>query len=101
MDAVLTAVLQNVPQMGLGGVAVMFIVLLMRREASAEERHQAELNRITKAHDDELAELRADIAALRKQVDDVNTALDLEREQRRKAEDDLATALRRQGGAVR
>lgn len=100
MDAVLTAVLQSAPQMGLGGVAVMFIVLLMRREASAEERHQAELTRITSAHDDELRELRDDIAQLRKQVDDVHTALDLEREARRQAEDKLAAALRQQGSAM-
>lgn len=100
MDAVLTAVLQSAPQMGLGGVAVMFVVLLMRREASAEERHQAELNRITKAHDDELAELRADVKQLRSQLDEVHTALDLEREARRLAEDKHAAALRQQGGGL-
>ena len=98
MDAFLTAVLQTVPQMGLGGGAIVLIVLLLRREAGTESRHQAELDRISKAHDAELAELRADIAQLRKQVDDVNTALDLEREARRAAEDKLAAAVRRQGG---
>lgn len=100
MDGVFTAIMQSAPQMGLGGVAVWFVVLLMRREASAEERHQAELTRITKAHDEELAELRADITELRRQVDDVHTALDLEREARRAAEDKLAAALRQQGSTM-
>lgn len=100
MDAFLTAVLQSVPQMGLGGGAIVLIVLLLRREAGAESRHQAELDRISKAHDAELAELRADIAQLRKQVDDVNAALDLEREARRAAEDKLAAAVRQQGGRM-
>lgn len=98
MDAVLTAVLQSVPQLGLGGGAVVLIVLLLRREASTEERHTAELARINSAHDDELRELRDDIKALRKQVDDLQATIDLERDQRRAAEDKLAEWMRQRGG---
>lgn len=95
MDAVLTAITQSAPQLGISGVLITVIVLLVRREASAETRHSAELERITKAHDAELAELRDDIKALRRQIDDLHTAVDLEREQRRAAEDAAAAALRR------
>lgn len=98
MDAVLTAALQSAPQLGIGGVAVWLVVLLLRRESSSEERHTAELKRVNDAHDAELAELRADIAALRKQVDDLQLKLDIEREERRKAEDMAAQALRHAGG---
>lgn len=95
MDAVLTAVTQTAPQLGISGVLITVIVLLVRREASAEGRHAAELTRINTAHDAELDELRAEIRELRKYVDDLNAALDLEREQRRRAEDAAADAARR------
>ncbi|GAA2774146.1 hypothetical protein [Saccharopolyspora taberi] len=98
MDAVLTAALQSAPQLGIGGVAVWLVVLLLRRESSSEERHTVELKRVNDAHDAELSELRADIAALRKQVDDLQLKLDIEREERRKAEDSAAEVLRRSGG---
>ena len=98
MDAVLTAALQSAPQLGIGGVAVWLVVLLLKRESSSEERHTAELKRVNDAHDAELSELRADIAALRKQVDDLQLKLDIEREERRKAEDMAAQALRHSGG---
>jgi Skp family chaperone for outer membrane proteins len=95
VDAVLTAITQSAPQLGISGVLITVIVLLVRREAGAETRHSAELDRITKAHDAELAELRGEMKGLRKQIEDLNTALDLEREQRRTAEDAAAEAARR------
>lgn len=98
MDAVLTAALQSAPQLGIGGIAAWLVVLLLRRESSSEERHTAELKRVNDSHDAELAELRADIAALRKQIDELQLKLDIEREERRKAEDMAAAALRHAGG---
>lgn len=95
MDGVLTAIIQSAPQLGISGVLVFVIVLLVRREASAETRHGAELERITKTHDAELGELRGEMKALRQQIEDLNAALDLEREQRRTAQDDAAAAARR------
>lgn len=97
MDAVLTAIGQSAPQLGISGILITVIVLLIRREASAETRHAAELQRITTAHDAEIAELRADITALRKEADDLQDAVDRERGQRRQAEDQAAAAKRRPG----
>ena len=108
MDAVLTAVLQSLPQLGLGGGSIVLVVLLLRREASTEERHAAELTRkdtlhaaeitrLRSAHDAELVELRSDVKGLRDQLDALQSAFDLERADRRKAEDDLAKLVRRHG----
>lgn len=105
MDGVVSSVLANAGSLGVGGVLLSLLVYVMRNATSdrgdyrvalkdAEERHAAEIARINRAHDEEIAELRRDLADLRKQVDDLNAALDLEREQRRKAEDLAAEARR-------
>lgn len=98
MDAVLTAVMQSLPQVGVASGLVVVMVLLLRRESSTEERHTAELKRINDLHDAELAEMRADIKELRELLDGVNRALDEERGRRRQIEDDLAVA--RRGGVT-
>lgn len=98
MDAVLTAVTQSLPQLGIGGIVVWVLLLLLRRESSTEERHSAEIARINKAHDEELAELREDVKQLRSQVDQGHADLDAERKLRRQVEDELAQA--RRGGAT-
>ena len=46
MDAVLTAVFQSLPQVGVASGLIVVMVLLLRRESSTEERHAAELKRI-------------------------------------------------------
>lgn len=98
MDAVLAAVVQSLPQLGIGGGLVFVLVLLVRRESSTEQRHSAELARINAAHDAELAEVRADVKELRGEVDRLNSELDTERTKRRAIEDELAAA--RRGGAT-
>lgn len=109
MDAVLTAAMQSAPQLGIGGILFALLMWFVRHAATdrgdyrstldaAEIRHASELKRIAEAHDAELRELREDIAALRTQLDELNLALDVEREDRRKAEDRAAEALRRAGG---
>lgn len=95
MDAVLTAVTQSLPELGIGGIVVWVLLLLLRRESSTEERHAAEIARINRAHDEELAELREDVRHLRAQVDQLNADLDAERSRRREIEDELASARRR------
>ena len=95
MDAVLTSVMSSVPQLGVGGVALAFIVLLLRRESSSQDRFSAEYKRINEAHNAELAELRAEIQSLRERIEDLQLKLDIEREERRKAED-VAAAIRRE-----
>lgn len=80
MDAVLVALGQKVPELGVTGALVFVLVLLLRREAATEERHAAELKRIAAAHDAELEELRKDV--------------ERERAARRQAEDDLSRQRR-------
>lgn len=74
MDAVLLALGQKIPELGVTGALVFVLVLLLRREAATEERHAAELKRINAAHDAELEELRTDV--------------ERERAARRRAEDE-------------
>lgn len=106
MDAILPALFSALPQLTGGGLAVAILVIVLRSSSSdrvdyraelaaAAGRHADEVKRINADHDAELAELKADVRDLRKQVDDLNAALDLEREQRRRAEDMAAEALRR------
>lgn len=120
MDAVLSAVVTKLPELGIAGIALVLLFAAWRNAAAdradyrdalkaAEERHSAELIRVNREHDAEAAELRASLATLRgdsdaritaltKRLDDLNAALDLEIEARRKAQDEAAEALRRSGG---
>lgn len=98
VDAVVTAAVQSLPQMGIGGGLLLVVVLLLRRESSTEARHAAELARINAAHDAELTEMRTDIKQLRTEIDRLNEDLDTERSRRRRLEDELDTA--RRGGAT-
>lgn len=106
MDALLPALGSALPQLGGAGLALFILILVMRSAATdradyrtelkaAAERHTEEIKRINADHDAELAEVKSDVKELRKEVDDLNSALDLERELRRKAEDMAAEALRR------
>lgn len=94
----MTTLVGAAPQLGVAGVLLALLGLVIRREGqdradyraqitSQAERHAAELARITAAHDAELAELGVQIAGLRRQLDEVNTKLDVERDRRRAVED--------------
>ncbi len=111
MDAVLTTLIGAAPQLGVAGILLALLTLVIRREgqdrtdtratiAALVSRHDGELARITTAHDAELAELRTEIAGLRRQLAEVNAKLDEERERRRVAEDSALSRLdqRRQEG---
>lgn len=98
MDSVVTTVIGAAPQLGVAGVLLSVLVLLMRREtqdradqrtalADLTARHAAELVRVNADHDAELAELRKEIARLRRQLDETDRKLDLERALRRAAQD--------------
>ena len=111
MDAVLTSLIQAAPQLGVGGVLLTLLALLMRREsqdradyrtqiAELATRHAAELARINTSHDEELVELRKEIAGLRQQLDEMNTKLDDERKRRREAEDSMRPRHRRDPGGT-
>jgi hypothetical protein len=84
LDAVLTALGQKVPELGVTGALVFVLVLLLRRESSTEDRHAAELKRINEHHDAELEELRTDVS--RERV--ARRAAEDERDQLRRASDD-------------
>lgn len=110
MDAVITSLISAAP-LGVGGVLLVIIGLLLKREAqdradyrtqvaALSERHAAELTRITTAHDAELAELREEIKGLRQKVDDLNTKLDAERDRRRAAEDSAMGQLSRRDQGI-
>lgn len=109
MDALSSAMVAAAPQLGIGGILFALLVYVLRNAATdrgdyrtaltaAQQRHDTELSRIKAAYADELAALRADLAELRKRVDELNAALDAERTARHRAEDKAAEALRRAGG---
>lgn len=111
MDALLSALVSKLPELGIAGVALMLLLTSWRnstadrgdyREAlrAAEERHAAEIDRINREHDAEIAEIRDTKADLRKRIEDLNAALDLEREARRMAEDRASRVTRRRGDAL-
>ncbi len=87
MDAIITSILGAAPQLGVGGVLLAIMGLLLRRETQDRADYRAEIARLNADHDTELADLRKEITNLRRQVGDLNTRLDKERELRRAAED--------------
>lgn len=106
MDGVVTALIGAAPQLGVAGILLALLGLVIRwgsqersdNRAEVSElatRHAAELSRINAAHDEELAELRREIAGLRAQLSELNTKLDAERDRRRAAEDSAMGQLQR------
>jgi chromosome segregation ATPase len=83
---------------GTGVVVTGIIGWMARLLIIADRRNTAELKRVNDAHDEEIGELKRDIAELRSKVDDLERRLDEERELRRAAEDRAAAAVRRAGG---
>jgi hypothetical protein len=63
------AVLSVVPELGGLGVFVVVLYLLIRREVQTTERHGAELDRLIRTHDAEMAEKVAELATVRQQRD--------------------------------
>ena len=62
MDAFWSGVISAVPSLGIYSGFAYVLILLLRRESNSEERHARELDRVRKMHDEELEELRKDIA---------------------------------------
>lgn len=90
MDALVTAVLQSAPSWGVGGLLITYIVILIRREARVDEAHAtslqhqaqlhaAELERVNRSHDEEIAELTQKIKDLRADVNDLDAQLSEDR----------------------
>jgi hypothetical protein len=79
VDAVLTAALSSVPQVGGAGLLGWFLILMLRREGTALERMEA-------LQAKERDEFLAEIARLRKRAEDADARADLEMELRRQAQ---------------
>lgn len=90
MDTILPAVLQYAPSWGVGGLLVVIIVILIRRESRVEAAHAAALDRqdrlhaaaierLNRDHDAELSELNVKIRDLRRDIDALDRQLSLER----------------------
>lgn len=110
MDALLSALVAKLPELGIAGLALMLLLTSWRNATAdrgdyrtalraAEDRHAAEIARINREHDAEVAELNAAKAELRLRLAEVNTALDREIEARRAAEGRAAKVTRRRGDA--
>lgn len=93
MDPLLTAIVQASPSLGVGGLLFTFIVILIRRESRVDASHAsaldqqarlhvAELERLNRDHDAEVAELNAKIRDLRRDLDDLDHRLSVERAER-------------------
>lgn len=94
----------SIPTIGGATILLVIIGVLGRLWLGAEGRHLAELTRVNKIHDEELAErkqdiagLKADLAELRGRIDELTKQVETERKARHRAEDAAAEA-RRQGG---
>jgi len=90
VDTILPAVLQYAPSWGVGGLLVVIIVILIRRESRVEAAHAAALDRqdrlhaaaierLNRDHDAELSELNVKIRDLRRDIDALDRQLSLER----------------------
>lgn len=109
MDAILSALLTKLPELGIAGLALWLLLAAWRNATSdrgdyrdalkaGEERHATELARVNREHDAEILELHQIKDVLRKRIEDLNASVDLEREARRKAEDAASEIQRRSGG---
>lgn len=78
----------TLPTIGPYAIFVLILGYLAKLLLSSEKRHDTELRRVNAAHDDELGELRADIASLRKDIADLRKELGIERDLRRIAEEE-------------
>jgi len=108
LDAIWPALFSALPQLGGAGVILVVLVLLLRASGTdradyrtelkaAAERHTDEIRRINGDHDAEMAEVKAEVRELRKKVIELELAVDVEREGRRRAEDMAAEARRMRG----
>jgi hypothetical protein len=96
----------NLPTVGGAGILVVIIGILLRMfHISTGEltrvrvAYTAEIARINKSHDEELAELGSRITELRRRQDELEQCVDEERRLRRLAEDERYRTLRQPGVA--
>lgn len=85
--AILTGLKDSVPEMGLGGVILWFLILRENAMRGDREHYMAEIERLQKGRDGESSGAQRQIDTLRQENEVLETRLDRERERRRVAED--------------
>lgn len=80
--------LPSLGSLGIAGALVLVIVYLLAANRTDRSQYREALASLT-------AQYSADISALRKRVDDLEAEVDLERDERRRAQDNAAEASRR------
>lgn len=94
-QVVTTDLIDRLPIAGGAVVLIAIIGVVTRLWLGSEARHRAELDRISSAHDREVAALNARIDGLREEIKQVQADLDQERKMRWRAQDVAADRRRR------
>lgn len=116
VDGILSALGGGLPQLGVGGLLAFVIGLLVKLLIDERTRHTTELDALSTRHAKELeskgerlgaensreaaqhvadmTDLRAELRGARTRIEELELTVDLERADRRKAEDAAARALR-------
>lgn len=92
-QSVLAQSWDSLPTVGGSATLIVIIGIIGRFWYIAEKRHEIELNRVNKAHDEEIEELRKLKAELRGRIEELNKRIEEERA-RRFAAEDLVAKLR-------
>lgn len=91
--------LSQLPSLGVAGALVLVISYLLLANRTDRAQQQTTITDLAVRHAADRAADRAELATLRKRVDDLEAEVDLERDERRRAEDRAAEAGRRAAAA--
>lgn len=94
MDGVLSAIAGALPQLGLGGIVTFVCGLLVKLLLDERGSRRAEVEGLMQRHASELSAVSERLEAARRRIEELETAVDLEREARRRAEDEAARLRR-------
>lgn len=91
--------LSQLPSLGVAGALVIVIGYLLAANRTDRAQYRASLAEVVAQHAADRASDRAELAALRLRVENLETEVDLERDERRRAQDRAADADRRAAAA--
>lgn len=89
---IFNAILGALPTLGPIGIVLLILAYVGKQWVSSDARYRAEIERLNKAHDDELSELRNDIHQLREDIRALRKELDDERRLRYEAQEEAHRA---------